>query len=302
MPQQPRLPASLGLPVTTRDFNLLEMVSRAWGSEFAAPDHRVYCWGNGIRCFDSTDMGTTGIYQRGLSTAVAPVLSGVLIGNNEIDLSWTEGSVYGSEIDNYLLFRQVDGGAFALLSKLGEDGFFYRDFGVSAGHTYGYYVESVPCVGNTSPPSNTVSIAIPVVVVCTQHLIQAGPGIAMPGGSGIGSSFVGWFGQNDGVAGPGTFGSTVSGQGLFLPGAFYGYADGVDAIRIPFVGPFFIVYNPAASSQNAFSSVTINGHTYLTASVPYFDNAAGCGPTYWIWTGQPAGLVNGQQYCVVWTL
>ena len=61
----PPLPASLGRQVTTRDFNLLEMVSRAWGGEFSAPDHRIYCFGNGVRCFDSTDLGTTGIYGRG---------------------------------------------------------------------------------------------------------------------------------------------------------------------------------------------------------------------------------------------
>lgn len=61
----PILPSSLGLPVTTRQFSLLEMVSRAWGSEFRAPDHGVYTFGAGIRRFDSTDMGTTGFYRRG---------------------------------------------------------------------------------------------------------------------------------------------------------------------------------------------------------------------------------------------
>lgn len=40
------------------------MVSRAWGSEFKAPDHRIYQFGNGARNFDSTDMGFTGIYRR----------------------------------------------------------------------------------------------------------------------------------------------------------------------------------------------------------------------------------------------
>lgn len=60
----PRLPASLGLPVSTREFSLFEMVSRAWGSEFFAPDHRVYQFG-GVRFFDSTDMGFTGIYGPG---------------------------------------------------------------------------------------------------------------------------------------------------------------------------------------------------------------------------------------------
>ena len=38
------------------------MVERAWGSEFAAPDHGIYQMSNGRR-FDSTDMGTTGIYR-----------------------------------------------------------------------------------------------------------------------------------------------------------------------------------------------------------------------------------------------
>jgi hypothetical protein len=60
----PPLSPNLGRQVTTRQFNLLEMVSRAWGSEFKAPDHRVYNFGDGVRSFDSTDMGVTGIYRR----------------------------------------------------------------------------------------------------------------------------------------------------------------------------------------------------------------------------------------------
>jgi hypothetical protein len=56
------VPASLGKPVTTRKFSWAEMARRAWGSEFSAPDHRVYEWSNG-RGFDSTDRGTTGIYR-----------------------------------------------------------------------------------------------------------------------------------------------------------------------------------------------------------------------------------------------
>ncbi len=64
----PPLPPSLGRQVTTRQFNLLEMVTRAWGSEFAAPDHRIYTFGDGVRSFDSTDLGVTGIYSRGQFT------------------------------------------------------------------------------------------------------------------------------------------------------------------------------------------------------------------------------------------
>lgn len=59
----PILPATLGKPVTTRQFSWKEMVIRQWGSEYAAPDHRIYNFSNG-RSFDSTDLGTTGIYRR----------------------------------------------------------------------------------------------------------------------------------------------------------------------------------------------------------------------------------------------
>ena len=58
----PVLPPSLGRPVTTRQFSWKEMVIRQWGSEYAAPDHRIYQFSNG-RNFDSTDTGTTGIYR-----------------------------------------------------------------------------------------------------------------------------------------------------------------------------------------------------------------------------------------------
>ena len=50
----------LGFPVSTRTFSLLEMVSREWGPEFRSPDHRIYRFTS--RDFDSTDLGTTGIY------------------------------------------------------------------------------------------------------------------------------------------------------------------------------------------------------------------------------------------------
>lgn len=66
-PFVPAPSVNLGYNVTTRNFSLLEMVSREWGSSFSAPDHRVYQWSNG-RGFDSTDMGTTGIYQNGTRT------------------------------------------------------------------------------------------------------------------------------------------------------------------------------------------------------------------------------------------
>lgn len=62
MPAPPLSP-TLGKPVTTRSFSWKDMVIRQWGSEFSAPDHGIYRWSNG-RSFDSTDLGTTGIYRR----------------------------------------------------------------------------------------------------------------------------------------------------------------------------------------------------------------------------------------------
>lgn len=62
MPAPPLNP-KVGKPVATRQFSWKEMVIRQWGSEFSAPDHRIYQFSNG-RNFDSTDLGTTGIYRR----------------------------------------------------------------------------------------------------------------------------------------------------------------------------------------------------------------------------------------------
>lgn len=53
--------------VTTGTINWQQLVERAWGSEYSAPDHNVYEFGNG-RGFDSTDRGRTGIYNPNLGT------------------------------------------------------------------------------------------------------------------------------------------------------------------------------------------------------------------------------------------
>lgn len=47
--------------VATSTLNWQQMVERAWGSEYAAPDHNVYEFGD-ARGFDSTDRGRTGLY------------------------------------------------------------------------------------------------------------------------------------------------------------------------------------------------------------------------------------------------
>lgn len=75
-----------GTKVTTRAFSLEEMVSREWGSSFRAPDHRIYEFTNG-RGFDSTDMGTTGIYSKGIENAALPLPPGsIMLPNGDIQL------------------------------------------------------------------------------------------------------------------------------------------------------------------------------------------------------------------------
>jgi hypothetical protein len=55
---------NLGYKVTSREYSWNDLVQKAWGSEFKAPDHGIYEFGH-ARKFDSTDMGETGIYGDG---------------------------------------------------------------------------------------------------------------------------------------------------------------------------------------------------------------------------------------------
>jgi len=57
-------PNNLGAPVVTRNILITDLVIRAWGAEWNAPDHNVYQFSNG-RMFDSTDRGNTGLYNGG---------------------------------------------------------------------------------------------------------------------------------------------------------------------------------------------------------------------------------------------
>jgi len=54
--------SNLGNAPVVRTFSWLDMVMRAWGSEFNAPDHGIYEFSGG-RKYDSTDMNNTGIYD-----------------------------------------------------------------------------------------------------------------------------------------------------------------------------------------------------------------------------------------------
>lgn len=124
-------------------------------------------------------------------------------------------------------------------------------------------------------------------------------GLGVP--SGFSFPFIGWDGMN-GVVGPGTTGILVSGStSVFAAGAQFSFGDaqagGFPPGGIP---PLFTVSSGSLYLQNQFTSVTINGHTYVTAAADFFDNNGGCGPTIWEWN-VAAGLANGTNYAPVFT-
>jgi hypothetical protein len=55
---------NINTKVATRDISWSDLCTRAWGTEWRAPDHRVYRFsGNNFK--DSTDLTTNGFYRRG---------------------------------------------------------------------------------------------------------------------------------------------------------------------------------------------------------------------------------------------
>jgi hypothetical protein len=59
---------NLGARVSSRVISWMDLAMRAWGSEYRAPDHKVYQFTG--RDYDSTDQSKGGVY--GLTTANAP--------------------------------------------------------------------------------------------------------------------------------------------------------------------------------------------------------------------------------------
>lgn len=88
--------------------------------------------------------------------ATAVVLSGSIVNNDEVDLTWTASTVEGSTIANYLVFRNQDGGAFSQLTEVDGSTLAFNDTTVVLGPVYGYYVVAIPVQGLSSPPSNVV--------------------------------------------------------------------------------------------------------------------------------------------------
>lgn len=61
MPYPSIKPSYVPIPVTITVWTMLDMATRAWGSEYNAPDKNIYVFSNG-RGFDSTDLSRNGVY------------------------------------------------------------------------------------------------------------------------------------------------------------------------------------------------------------------------------------------------
>ncbi|MCP4247496.1 MAG: NADH:flavin oxidoreductase, partial [bacterium] len=76
---------------------------------------------------------------------------------SEIKLSWTRAT---GDVAGYDIYRAEDGGNVRCIEAV--KGARYRDALVLGGLQYTYYVRAYDASGRTSPPSNTVSLALPV--------------------------------------------------------------------------------------------------------------------------------------------
>ncbi|WP_298272308.1 fibronectin type III domain-containing protein [Geobacter sp.] len=111
---------------------------------------------------------------------------------SKIDLSWS--NISGNT--SYIIERQVEGGAWAQLTTVGQDVTTYSDTGLTAGTLYGYRVRVVNASGTsapsnersatTAPPATTATAAVissaeiavswPVVTGATHYKVEQKPG------------------------------------------------------------------------------------------------------------------------------
>lgn len=78
-------PKNLGYKVTFRQYSWFDMVVRAWGEEWSAPDRGTYLF-NGARGFDSTDRSDVGFYRKGKKHIDATVLLPSAVGQGYVGL------------------------------------------------------------------------------------------------------------------------------------------------------------------------------------------------------------------------
>jgi hypothetical protein len=106
-----------------------------------------------------------------LQQPTPPVLSGDVQAGPAIELSWTESRSRMSQVDTYLVYRLIvdEEEEFELLATVGvvrdwkgaiEGELAYTDEAVVLGKSYSYYVIGQAVLGETSEPSNTVTLAV----------------------------------------------------------------------------------------------------------------------------------------------
>jgi hypothetical protein len=117
-----------------------------------------YSWKFDDEQVDDDVVYPTASFTAGNLNPVAVVLSGEL-NVEDMDLSWSVGEAPGSAVDDYDIYRSVDGAAFALLTTV--SGTSYSDEGLTPLSTYAYYVVVNATNGMSSEASNTVSETVP---------------------------------------------------------------------------------------------------------------------------------------------
>jgi len=99
-----------------------------------------------------------------------PVMSTSSSATNTADLSWTPSTDSLSGLANYVVYRED--GSFVTRTASTE----YRVSGLSAGNTYGYYVEAVDVAGNVAPSQpayvTTIDTATTAVVTKSIHVAR----------------------------------------------------------------------------------------------------------------------------------
>lgn len=102
------------------------------------------------------------------ASATPVVLSGQVVNNDSIVLTWTASTIEDSTIAGYQVWKDIDGGNFTLLHTTDGVTLTLEDDDVVVNHVYGYFVVAVPTVGGNSPPSNIVDLAL--AIFFTSHI------------------------------------------------------------------------------------------------------------------------------------
>lgn len=98
----------------------------------------------------------------GASTTIGLTGTGVSSGGEQVNLAWNAPESSSDPVSGYDIFRAPDGtSSYQQLNSSTVTDTTYSDTTATSGQTYDYYVESVDSSGNSSTPSNTVSVNVP---------------------------------------------------------------------------------------------------------------------------------------------